>query len=396
MNNNNLEKQLRELGRTSTPELPPLLRSRQDSIYESLATIVQDPPEKKKKRKIYPKIAAVAAALLLSVMLTAIYPPALANALKQLPWVGGIFERADDLGLQAAQRLGLISRPNSSDTHDGITLSAEEAVFDGNRLAFAVKGEGEAAGVKLTPLAVGPDGKITRMEIGPDGKLVLNKGTIISGEVLINGAPLEDYSDGRLQSMPVLTWQAGKEENTAIFRLVDSSNLGLSAKPFPDQFVLTVTIGLQDIDEPYILQIPARKVTTNTISTPDISAHAEGWTMLLQKLEYSPLTTRLSLMFEPGPDGDPSALDGVSFEVKDDQGEVLNFISQKNLPSTNGSFHVDLLTEPFDKHPNRLTIRAYLNEFEDPKSKTGAFKIDSSGNIVKHYIDGLKISVLVQ
>ncbi|MFE4712327.1 DUF4179 domain-containing protein [Paenibacillus sp. NPDC056722] len=385
MNNNNLEKQLRELGRANTPELPPVLRSRQDSIYASLATIVQDPPEKKKKRKVYPKIAAVAAAILLSVMLTAIYPPALANALKQLPWVGGIFERADDLGLQAAQRLGLISRPNSSDTHDGITLSAEEAVFDGNRLAFAVKGEGE-----------GPDVKLTGVTVGADGKPFLEKGIIISAEILINGAPLEDYSDGRLEAMPVLTWMGGKEDNTAIFRLVDSSNLGLSAKPFPDQFVLTVTIGLQDIDEPFILQIPARKVTTNTISTPDLSAQAEGWTMLLQKLEYSPLTTRLSLMFEHGPDGDPSSLDGISFEVKDDQGEVLNFISQKNLPSANGPFHVDLLTEPFDKYPNRLTIRAYLNEFEDPNSKTGAFKIDSSGNTVKHYIEGLELSVPVQ
>lgn len=131
MNNNNLEKQIRELGKANIQELPPLLRSRQDSLYASLATIVQDPVEKEKR--IYPKItAAVTAAILLSVMLTAIYPPTLANALKQLPLIGGIFERADDIGLQAAQRLGLTSRLNSSDTHEGITLSAEEAVFDGS------------------------------------------------------------------------------------------------------------------------------------------------------------------------------------------------------------------------------------------------------------------------
>lgn len=84
MNNNNLEKQIRELGKANIQELPPLLRSRQDSIYASLATIVQDPVEKEKKKRIYPKItAAVTAAILLSVMLTAIYPPTLANALKQ-------------------------------------------------------------------------------------------------------------------------------------------------------------------------------------------------------------------------------------------------------------------------------------------------------------------------
>lgn len=50
MNNNNLEKQIRELGKANIQELPPLLRSRQDSIYASLATIVQDPVEKEKKK----------------------------------------------------------------------------------------------------------------------------------------------------------------------------------------------------------------------------------------------------------------------------------------------------------------------------------------------------------
>ncbi|MNI11682.1 hypothetical protein D3C73_648340 [compost metagenome] len=52
MNNENLEKQLRELRKANTQELPPLLRTRQDSIYASLATIVQDSAGKKKKRKI--------------------------------------------------------------------------------------------------------------------------------------------------------------------------------------------------------------------------------------------------------------------------------------------------------------------------------------------------------
>jgi hypothetical protein len=385
MNNNNLEKQLKALGKANTPELPLLLRSRQDSIYASLGTIVQDATEKKKKRKVYPKIAAVAAAISLGVMLTAIYPPALANALKQLPWVGGIFERADDLGLQAAQRLGLISRPNSSDTHEGITLSAEEAVFDGSRLAFSVKREGEGLG-----------GKLTGVTVGPDGKLFQEKGTITSATVLIDGATLEEYSEGLWEAMPFLTWMEGKESNTAIFKLVDSTNLGLSTKPFPDQFVLTATISLFGIDEPFILQIPARKVTENRVDTPDISAQAKGWSLMLQKLEYSPLTTRLSLMIEQASDGDHTAFNLIGFEVTDEQGLVLRDISQKILPSSNSSLHVDLLTEPFDKHPNRLTIRAYLNEFEDPKSKSGAFKTDSSGNPVKHYIDGLEISVPVQ
>ncbi|MCE3198304.1 DUF4179 domain-containing protein [Paenibacillus sonchi] len=387
MNNENLEKQLRELRKANTQELPPLLRTRQDSIYASLATIAQDSGVKKKKRKIYPKIAAVAAAILLSVMLTAIYPPALANALKQLPWVGGIFERADDLGLQAAQSLGLISRPNSSDTHEGITLSAEEAVFDGNRLAFSVKrqGEGEGLGDKLTGVTV-----------GPDGKLFQEKGTISSAKVLIDGVPLEEFAAGHWEAVPYLSWIGGKEDNTAIFELVDSSNLGISTKPFPDQFVLTLTIGLEGIDEPFILQIPARRVTENIIDTPGIRVQADGWSLTLQKLEYSPLTTRLSLTLEQEADGNRRAFELTDFEVMDEQGQVLESTHQSGFLSSDRSRNVDLLTEPFGKHPNMLTIRAYYNELKDPGKKHGLFKTDSSGNPVKHYINGLEINVPVQ
>ncbi|MEK5257518.1 DUF4179 domain-containing protein [Paenibacillus sp. FSL F4-0125] len=385
MNNNHLEKQIRELGKANIQELPPLLRSRQDSIYASLAIIVQDPVEKEKKKRIYPKIAAaVSVAIVLSVMLTAVYPPALANALKQLPWIGGIFERADDIGLQAAQRLGLITRPNSSDTHEGITLSAEEAVFDGNRLAFSVKREGDEL-----------EGKLAGVTIGEDGKPFLAKGAITSVEVLIDGSSLEEFSDGHWEAVPFLTWMEGKEQSTAIFELVDSSNLGIT-KPFPDQFVLTVTLHLNGIDTPYVLEIPARKVTENSIAVPDIRAQAQGWSLTLQKLEYSPLTTHLLLNIKQETDGDHTDFNTLGFEVKDEQGLVLKNISQKALLSSNRSQDVNLLVEPFEKYPNMLTIRGYLYEFEDSKSKSGAFKADSAGNPVKHYIDGLEINVLVK
>jgi hypothetical protein len=385
MNNNHLEQQIRELGKANIHELPPLLRSRQDSIYASLATIVQDPVEKEKKKRIYPKIAAaVSAAIVLSVMLTAVYPPTLANALKQLPLIGGIFERADDIGLQAAQRLGLITRPNSSDTHDGITLSAEEAVFDGNRLAFSVKREGE-----------GLDGKLAGVTIGADGKPFLGKGSLMSAEVLIDGVSMEEFSDGRWEVVPFLSWMEGKERNTAIFELVDASNLGIT-KPFPDQFVLTVTLLLNGIDVPYILEIPARKVTENSITVPDIRAQAEEWSLTLQKLEYSPLTTRLLLKLEQEIGGEYADFNTLGFEVMDEQGMVLKNISQKAILTSDSSQDVNLLVEPFDKFPNMLTIRGYLYEFEDPKSKSGAFKTDDAGNPVKRYIDGLEINVLVK
>lgn len=385
MNNKHIEEQLRELGQAAPQELPPLLRTRQDAVYASLASIVQDSAEPKKNRKLYPGISATAAALLLGVMLTAAYPPELANALKQLPWVGGIFERADDLGLQAAGRLGLISRPDSRDTHEGITLSAEEAVFDGSRLAFAVKREGE-----------GLDNRLTGVTVGPGGKLFQEKGTIASAEVLIDGATLEEFSGGLWAVMPLLSWTEGTESSTAIFRLVDSSNLSLSAKPFPEHFVLTATIGLEGIDEPYVLQIPARKATQNIIDKPDLRAQAGGWSLMLNKLEYSPLTTRLSLLLEQEAEADSSAMDLIGFEVKDEQGQILKDISQKAFTASGNSRNVDLLTEPFGKHPNLLTIRAYMNEFADPESKSGAFKTDSSGEPVKHYIDGLEINVRVQ
>lgn len=385
MNNNYLDKQLRELGQAAPQELPPSLRARQDAVYATLASSVQDSAESRKSRKLYPGISAAAAALVLGVMLTAAYPPELAHALKQLPWVGGIFERADDLGLQAAVRLGLISRPDSRDTHEGITLSAEEAVFDGSRLAFSVKREGD-----------GLDSKLTGVTVGPDGKVFQEKGTITSAEVLIDGASLEEFSEGLWAVMPLLSWTEGTESNTAIFKLVDSSTLSISAKPFPEHFVLTATIGLEGIEEPFVLRIPARKATQNIIDKPDLRAQAGGWSLMLNKLEYSPLTTRLSLLLEQETEEDSPAMDLIGFEVTDEQGQILKVISQKASPASARSRNVYLLTEPFGKRPNLLTIRAYLNEFADPERNSGAFKTDSSGEPVKHYIDGLEMNVRVQ
>ncbi|AIQ61626.1 DUF5643 domain-containing protein [Paenibacillus borealis] len=385
MNNNYLDKQLRELGQAAPQELPPSLRARQDAVYATLASSVQDSAESRKNRKLYPGISAAAAALVLGVMLTAAYPPELAHALKQLPWVGGIFERADDLGLQAAVRLGLISRPDSRDTHEGITLSAEEAVFDGSRLAFSVKREGD-----------GLDSKLTGVTVGPDGKVFQEKGTITSAEVLIDGASLEEFSEGLWAVMPLLSWTEGTESNTAIFKLVDPSTLSISAKPFPEHFVLTATIGLEGIEEPFVLRIPARKATQNIIDKPDLRAQAGGWSLMLNKLEYSPLTTRLSLLLEQETEEDSPAMDLIGFEVTDEQGQILKVISQKASPASARSRNVDLLTEPFGKRPNLLTIRAYLNEFADPERNSGAFKTDSSGEPVKHYIDGLEMNVRVQ
>ncbi|WP_283657373.1 DUF4179 domain-containing protein [Paenibacillus sp. RC343] len=70
---------------------------------------------------------------------TGFISPTMAASLKQIPGMNSIFQLAGDLGLQTADEKGLLSKPNLSDTHDGLTLSVPEVIFDGTRVSIALE-----------------------------------------------------------------------------------------------------------------------------------------------------------------------------------------------------------------------------------------------------------------
>lgn len=73
----------------------------------------------------------------------------MAAALENLPLIGSVFKTAEG-ALGAAVDKGMVTFPNVSVTHDGITLKVVEAYYDGNRLSVGMVREGaELDGVMM-------------------------------------------------------------------------------------------------------------------------------------------------------------------------------------------------------------------------------------------------------
>ncbi|MED4958596.1 DUF4179 domain-containing protein, partial [Paenibacillus macerans] len=114
METRDLEKTLRDIGKermTGVSEVPDIIRRRQDEVYASLADLPMQTRSGRKSRisRTFKVGAAAAAAIaVLTIGLgSAMVSPALAESLKNVPILGGIFKLAGDLGLQTAEQRGL-------------------------------------------------------------------------------------------------------------------------------------------------------------------------------------------------------------------------------------------------------------------------------------------------
>ena len=122
--------------------LPDAIRLRMDQTYESLEGITLN---RQVKRRPYLLRLMISAAALVVVCISLIgsgfVSPTMAHALKKIPTIESIFRLAGDLGLRAADEQGLTKDVNQRITHDGVTLSISELVFDGARLSFVLTDE---------------------------------------------------------------------------------------------------------------------------------------------------------------------------------------------------------------------------------------------------------------
>ncbi len=69
--------------------------------------------------------------------------PTMAATLKQIPGIGSIFYGLSSDEIQTAVDKGILSHPNESVTHDGITLTLSDVLYDGTRLSFSIERKGE-------------------------------------------------------------------------------------------------------------------------------------------------------------------------------------------------------------------------------------------------------------
>lgn len=151
MSQQRLESRLTDLQEETLPELPELVHLRMEETYriisdkDEVGLEADSEHQETLRRKRMPRwvsrvmisAASVAGGLVLLISLGFI-SPAMAETLKQLPFMSSVFQLAGDAGLRKANEAGLTTNVEQTVTQDGMTLTVSEQMYDGSRLSLVL------------------------------------------------------------------------------------------------------------------------------------------------------------------------------------------------------------------------------------------------------------------
>ena len=391
MNQRDLDQELRELGKANAGKVPDMIRHRQEEVYAALEALPMQKRShhrKKSVRSVSPvyRFLLTAAAVMIvaigSLIGSAAVSPAIAASLQSVPLIGSLFKlAAADLGLQTLEESGLADVVEASATHDGITLRIPELVYDGIRLSMIVTRDGEKRS----------GGILDQISTGNGTKPKYPNGAIHSFDAQIDGRSIYRQDIG---------WNMGlkakrtSDPNTAIYELTPRSASQQFTSALPDAFTLTVQIGLEGVDEPFVMELPVRKQQAKVMSTIQKSREWRGHKLTLSEIQFTPITTQVLLSVVSD---DQEWKRRLWFELWDDRGNVLGLIGGYGAHEIGhaGELRYNVLFERMAKAPSSIKLKAFLPEMEDPSSSSGSFKLNERGEAIKNYINELEITVPV-
>lgn len=151
MSQQRLESRLADLQEETLPELPELVHLRMEETYRiisekdeaGLEAASEHQGTLRRKRmprwlsRVMISAASVAGGLVLLISLGFI-SPAMAETLKQLPFMSSVFQLAGDSGLRKANEAGLTTNVEQTVTLDGMTLRVSEQMYDGSRFSVVL------------------------------------------------------------------------------------------------------------------------------------------------------------------------------------------------------------------------------------------------------------------
>ncbi|KHL95550.1 hypothetical protein QW71_12670 [Paenibacillus sp. IHB B 3415] len=353
-----LESRLAGLKEESLPELPELVHTRMEDTYRMIVerdeVSLEETPDKdisKHRRKhswLYRVIisaASVAAGLGIIISLGFI-SPAMAETLKQLPFMESVFNLVGDAGLQKANNAGLTTNIQQSVTQDGTTISVSEQMYDGSRLSVVLtraQADGGQKGKWLDLTRIGEEtGGINNIEFRVNGKSVNTGNAMASGGT---GAP-----------------------DSVIVTALSGVNLQL-----PEQFDLTMLVSINGIDQPFRFEFPVSKNTLGdlVIVPGEVKVH-DHIHLRVTRLELSQTSTRLLTEITGDPGADIKAIQEAIPDKYKQQGsfifwfELWNGQGQEAVMvdgSSSGNGHTisqSSVFEPFEKRPESVIIKPYV------------------------------------
>lgn len=129
----------------------------------------------------------------------------------------------------------------------------------------------------------------------------------------------------------------------------------------PDQFDLTVKMGLKGYKRPFELKVPVVKMAGHTVLTSEETKTYKGESLkITAKLEMTPITTRLTVNL-----ADEYLLKDLWFDIVDNEG---NFPKSLGGGVNNYENHkADYTYEAFRTRPKSITVKPYLNRGKQGK-----------------------------
>ncbi|WP_339224678.1 DUF4179 domain-containing protein [Paenibacillus sp. FSL H8-0332] len=358
MSQQRLESRLADLQEETLPELPELVHLRMEETYriisekDEVGLEAASEHQETLRRKRMPRwlsrvmisAASVAGGLVLLISLGFI-SPAMAETLKQLPFMSSVFQLAGDAGLRKANEAGLTTNVQQTVTQDGMTLNVSEQMYDGSRLSLVLtRSKGVYAHKSFSDTWAIPDPETGR----------LNR-------------PMDFYVNGELVNTGVKIAPGGQEaSDSVIITTLNSGNLQL-----PGTFDFKMSVYLPGFADPFIFEFPVtRQVSESVVLTPDILKTHDHINLMIKRLEVSTTSTLLVAELQGEAGAHITAIEAnipdkykvnghfpVYFELSDEQGREV-----RGLGGGGGTGEGNFLTytfnyEPFETMPARITIK---------------------------------------
>ncbi|MEK4043147.1 DUF4179 domain-containing protein [Paenibacillus sp. FSL H8-0048] len=359
MNKQRLESRLADLQEETLPELPELVHLRMEETYriisgkDEVGLEAASEHQETLRRKRLPRwlsrviiiAASVAGGLVLLISLGFI-SPAMAETLKQLPFISSVFQLAGDSGLRKANEAGLTANVEQTVTQDGMTLTVSEQMYDGSRLSLVLtRSKGVYAHKSFSDTWAIPD---------PETGSLINH-------------PMDFYVNGELVNTGVGIAPGGREApDSVIITTLNSGNLQL-----PDTFDFKMSVYLPGYADPFIFKFPVtRQVLEGVVLTPDILKMHDHINLMIKRLEVSTTSTQLNVEVQGEAGEHITAIEAnipdkykvnghfpVYFELSDEQGREVRGLGGEGGTGEGNFLSYTFNYEPFETMPARITIK---------------------------------------
>ncbi|MFB5675049.1 DUF5643 domain-containing protein [Paenibacillus terreus] len=258
-----------------------------------------------------------------------------------------------------------------SSTQSGITINAANAMYDGNYLRVELKSTGKKLDKKL----------IEKIEFF---------------EILVDGKSIYEYGGGSIAKRPTLGLSPGPDADIVYLTSSDASWLGGNQEAYPDKFKLTIKITLEGVKDPYTMEMPIQKSAEQPVVMKQEQTKKSGnLSMSLKQVRATSASTRLQWVLSGK---DKEMMHDLMYDFVDDQGRELEVLDGKGTDenNANGDYYFDYIIKALDPDAKSITIKPFTPEMEDPNATSGAFKLDSNGEIIKNYNKDLEMTISVK